>query len=68
MARFVAVFGYPLSEELVEDGRTVQYFERAVFEWWPEHRPPYDVLPRRLGADALERKLAGSASGARAAN
>ena len=61
------VFGYPLSEEVEEDGRTVQYFERAVFEWWPEHRPPYDVLPRRLGAEALAlmaRKLAGTASAA----
>ncbi|ACZ37456.1 N-acetylmuramoyl-L-alanine amidase [Sphaerobacter thermophilus] len=47
------IFGYPLTEEIVEDGRTVQYFERAVFEWWPENRPPYQVLLRRLGAAAL---------------
>lgn len=32
----VAVFGFPVSEELVEDGRTVQYFERTRMEWWPE--------------------------------
>ena len=31
------VFGYPLSGELVEDGRIVQYFERARFEYHPEH-------------------------------
>ncbi len=49
-------FGYPLTEELVEDGRTVQYFERAVFEWWPENPDPYKVLLRRLGAEALARR------------
>lgn len=31
------VFGYPLSGEVVEDGRIVQYFERARFEYHPEH-------------------------------
>jgi len=50
----VAVFGYPLTEEIQEDGRTVQYFERSVFEYWPENPPEYTVLLRRLGADALE--------------
>jgi hypothetical protein len=48
-------FGYPLTEEFVErspdDGRdyTVQYFERARFEWHPENAPPYNVLLGRLG-------------------
>jgi biotin carboxyl carrier protein len=47
----VPVFGYPLSEELVEDGRTVQYFERARLEWRPElARSGYGVLPSPLGA------------------
>src|SRR5206468_1525531 len=42
-------FGYPITEEFREvsptDGKayTVQYFERARFEWHPEKRPPYDV-------------------------
>jgi hypothetical protein len=51
----LAQFGYPLTEELREtsptDGRvyTVQYFERARFEWHPENRPPYDVLLGLLG-------------------
>ncbi|HWQ11399.1 MAG TPA: L,D-transpeptidase [Roseiflexaceae bacterium] len=31
------VFGYPLTGEIVEDGRIVQYFERARFEYHPEH-------------------------------
>lgn len=51
----LAVFGYPLSEEFVEDGMVVQYFERARFEWhpgsWPER---HDVLLTRLGARIVE--------------
>jgi hypothetical protein len=30
-------FGYPITDEVVEEGRTVQYFERARFEWHPEN-------------------------------
>lgn len=47
------IFGYPLTNERIEDGVTVQYFERAVFEWHPSNPDPYKVLLRRLGADAL---------------
>jgi hypothetical protein len=46
-------YGYPISEEFYEvspdDGGTyvVQYFERARFEWHPEHSgTPYEVLLR----------------------
>jgi hypothetical protein len=48
-------FGLPLTEEFTEtspdDGKTytVQYFERARFEYHPENAPPYDVLLVRLG-------------------
>jgi hypothetical protein len=50
------VFGYPLSEELAEDGRTVQYFERARFEWHPENAGTvYGVLLGRLGAEKAAR-------------
>lgn len=52
------IFGYPLTDEIQEDGMTVQYFERAVFEFHPENPDPYRVLLRRLGAEALERKAA----------
>ena len=50
------IFGYPLTEEVrevCEDGveRTVQYFERAVFEWHDD-KPGKPVLLRRLGAEA----------------
>lgn len=59
------VFGYPISAEFSEKNRdtgevyTVQYFERARFEWHPEHRgTQYEVLLGRLGAQfAAERKI-----------
>ena len=58
------IFGYPLSNEMDEEFMvdeqprmiTVQYFERACFEWWPENPPDHQVLLRRLGAEALERR------------
>ncbi len=52
----LAVFGYPISEELTENGRTVQYFERARFEWWPEHRgTEYEIQLGLLGDWAASR-------------
>jgi hypothetical protein len=48
------IFGFPITNELREDGHTVQYFERAVFEWHPANPDPYKVLLRRLGAQVLE--------------
>ena len=47
--------GYPISGLLTEksplDGKTytVQYFERAVFEYHPENQAPNDVLLSQLG-------------------
>src|SRR5437763_15727253 len=47
--------GYPISEEFTEtsplNGKpyTVQYFERAVFEFHPENKPPFAVLLSQLG-------------------
>ena len=47
--------GFPISEEMDEesdtDGKTytVQYFERAVFEYHPENEAPNDVLLSQLG-------------------
>ncbi|MGA7729740.1 MAG: PQQ-dependent sugar dehydrogenase [Chloroflexia bacterium] len=53
----LALYGYPLSEELEEknptDGKTytVQYFERNRFEYHPENKgSPYEVLLGLLGA------------------
>lgn len=32
----VPIFGYPVTEEIVAQGRVAQYFERARFEYHPE--------------------------------
>jgi hypothetical protein len=50
----LAIYGFPLSDEFVEvleDGKpyTVQYFERARFEWHPENPAPYQVLLGQFG-------------------
>jgi len=50
------LFGYPLTDELTEDGRTVQYFERQRFELHPENAPPYDVLLGLLGEEVLRQQ------------
>ncbi|HEX8229769.1 MAG TPA: hypothetical protein VF826_10720, partial [Chloroflexia bacterium] len=47
--------GFPISDMFTEvstlDGKpyTVQYFERAVFEYHPENQPPFNVLLSQLG-------------------
>src|SRR5947208_1748351 len=52
--------GYPISDEFQEksdlDGKTytVQYFQRAVFEWHPENQALYDVLLSQLGKFRLD--------------
>jgi hypothetical protein len=43
-------FGAPLTEAFMEDGRVVQYFERARFELHPENPEPYRVQLGLLGA------------------
>ncbi|HLI51606.1 MAG TPA: kelch repeat-containing protein, partial [Thermomicrobiaceae bacterium] len=44
------IFGYPISEEFQLNGLTVQYFERALFEWHPGSNPArYDVELALLG-------------------
>lgn len=48
------VFGYPVSAEIWEDGRVVQYFERNRFELHPENQPPYRVLLGLLGIERLQ--------------
>jgi hypothetical protein len=48
----IQTFGYPLTPELNQDGITVQYFERHVLEHHPENPEDYQVLLRRLGAEA----------------
>ncbi len=57
----LALFGYPISEELNENGLTVQYFERARFEYHPENSGTgNDVQLGLLGIEATAgRKQAG---------
>jgi thermitase len=46
----LAIFGYPISQEFQENGRTVQYFERMVLEDIPEYADTRaEVQPRLLG-------------------
>ncbi len=45
------VFGYPITEEFSLGGRTVQYFQRARFEWHPENPAPYQVQLGLLGQE-----------------
>ena len=50
----LAIYGYPISEEFQEGGYTVQYFERARFEYHPENRgTPYEVQLGLLGTNLL---------------
>ncbi|HVF99708.1 MAG TPA: hypothetical protein VND68_07705 [Chloroflexia bacterium] len=54
--------GFPISEVMGEvsdlNGKayTVQYFERAVFEYHPENQPPYNVLLSQLGTFQYKKK------------
>ncbi|HEU5423725.1 MAG TPA: peptidoglycan hydrolase, partial [Nitrolancea sp.] len=54
----LALFGYPISQPFTDpaSGLTVQYFERARFEYHPENAAPYDVLLGLLGNDELQAK------------
>jgi hypothetical protein len=48
----LALFGLPISEQIVVNGRTVQWFERTRLELWPEFAgTPYAVQIGRLGAE-----------------
>jgi len=60
----LAIFGYPISEEFGEtnlaDGHfyVVQYFERARFEYHPEHKgTPYEVELGLLGSPAIAERF-----------
>jgi beta propeller repeat protein len=61
--------GYPISDVIGEiselDGKpyTVQYFERAVFEYHPENQAPYNVLLSQLGTFQYKKKYPNGAPG-----
>lgn len=46
-------FGLPVSEEFSENGRVVQYFERARLEWHPELGAGQDIVVGMLGRELL---------------
>jgi hypothetical protein len=48
-------FGYPISEPLVENGRIVQYFQRARMEWHSERPPGERVVLGALGLAYMQR-------------
>lgn len=51
----LSIFGYPLSEEFINvDGITVQWFERARFEYHPNNPEEHRILLGRIGAESLE--------------
>ena len=51
----LAIFGLPIAEAQMDDGRLVQYFERARFELHPELAgTPYEVQLGQLGVLALQ--------------
>lgn len=52
----LAVFGYPLTDEMTEQDRTVQYFERQRFELHSENAAPYDVLLGVLGEEIVQQE------------
>ena len=51
------VFGYPLTEAFSANGLTVQYFERARFEYHPEYSgTQYEILLGLLGNEMLRER------------
>jgi len=59
--------GFPISKPMRETSRlngktyAVQYFERAVFEYHPENKAPFDVLLSQLGTFRYNQKYPGGA-------
>jgi beta-N-acetylhexosaminidase len=64
--------GLPIGDVVGEisatDGKTytVQYFERAVFEYHPENNPPYDILLSLIGVFRYQQKYPNGAPGQQA--
>lgn len=53
----VRLFGYPISDEMQENGRTVQYFERQKLEYFKEAAGTRnEVLGARMGEEFLRGK------------
>jgi len=52
----LAVFGLPISDQMIENNLQVQYFERQRFELHAENAAPYDILLGRLGDELLRQR------------
>ena len=51
----LAIFGYPVTEQIEQGGLQFQYFERARFEYHPEFEgTPYEVELELLGSEAVQ--------------
>lgn len=50
----ISTFGFPISEELTENGVIVQYFERGRLEYRPELEEGKRITLGRLGEELLE--------------
>ncbi len=50
----IDIFGLPISEERQEHGKTVQWFERARFEYHPENPDPYKIQLGLIGSELLD--------------
>lgn len=51
------VFGLPITEPFMENGRLVQYFQRQRMEWWPERAPSERVQLTLLGTAYAEQRI-----------
>ncbi|HEY74701.1 MAG TPA: hypothetical protein G4O00_00780 [Thermoflexia bacterium] len=49
------IFGYPISEPMIEDGYIVQYFQRMRMEWHPEQPRNNRVVLSPLGREYIYR-------------
>jgi hypothetical protein len=52
----LAIFGYPITEEFVDQGLLVQYFQKVRMEWHPENPVPYRVQLGLLGEELKYRQ------------
>jgi hypothetical protein len=52
----LAVFGYPITEEFIDQGLSVQYFQKARMEWHPENPIPYKIQLGLLGEELKYRQ------------
>ncbi len=50
------IFGYPLTEEIMDQGLRVQYFQKARLEWHPGNPNPYKVQLGLLGEELKYRQ------------